>query len=62
MGHPGAGPRWQAGARRESAIRHWETAPSRATPEEKRGSLALRAKETEQRRALFSAETDAETT
>jgi len=32
------------------------------TPEEKRSFLARRAQETEQRRALFNAETDAETT
>ena len=35
---------------------------SRATPEEKRRFLARRAQETERRRALFNAETDAETT
>jgi len=35
---------------------------TRVTPEEKRSFLARRAQETEQRRALFSAETDAETT
>ena len=33
---------------------------TRATPEEKRGFLARRAQETEQRRALFNAATDAE--
>jgi hypothetical protein len=33
---------------------------TRVTPEEKRRFLARRAKETEQRRALFNAETDAE--
>ena len=33
----------------------------RVTPEEKRRFLARRAQETEQRRALFNAETDAET-
>jgi hypothetical protein len=32
------------------------------TPEEKRRFLARRAQETEQRRSLFNAETDAETT
>ena len=37
----------------------WDT---RVTPEEKRRFLAQRAQETEQRRALFNAETDAETT
>jgi len=35
---------------------------TRVTPEEKRRFLARRAQETEQRRALFNAETDAETT
>ena len=35
---------------------------TRVTPEEKRRFLAQRARETEQRRALFNAETDAETT
>jgi len=35
---------------------------TRVTPEEKRSFLARRAQETEQRRALFNAETDAETT
>jgi len=35
---------------------------TRVTPEEKRRFLAQRAQETEQRRALFNAETDAETT
>ena len=38
------------------------TLESRVTPEEKRRFLAQRAQETEQRRALFNAETDAETT
>jgi hypothetical protein len=35
---------------------------TRVTPEEKQRFLARRAQETEQRRALFNAETDAETT
>jgi len=35
---------------------------TRVTPEEKRSFLARRAQETEQRRALFNAKTDAETT
>jgi len=35
---------------------------TRATPEEKRRFLARRVQETEQRRALFNAETDAEET
>jgi hypothetical protein len=35
---------------------------TKVTPEEKRSFLARRAQETEQRRALFNAETDAETT
>ena len=35
---------------------------TRVTPEEKRSFLARRAQETEQRRALFNAEADAETT
>ena len=35
---------------------------TRATPEEKRRFLARRAQETQQRRALFDAETDAEET
>ena len=35
---------------------------TRVTPEEKRSFLARRAQETEQRRALFNAETDAEKT
>jgi hypothetical protein len=35
---------------------------TRVTPEEKRRFLARRAQETKQRRALFNAETDAETT
>ena len=35
---------------------------TRFTPEEKRRFLARRAQETQQRRALFNAETDAETT
>ena len=35
---------------------------TRVAPEEKRRFLAQRAQETEQRRALFNAETDAETT
>ena len=35
---------------------------TRVTPEEKRSFLARRARETEQRRALFNAGTDAETT
>ena len=35
---------------------------TRVTPEEMRSFLARRAQETEQRRALFNAETDAETT
>ena len=35
---------------------------TRVTPEEKRRFLAQRAQETEQWRALFNAETDAETT
>jgi hypothetical protein len=43
-------------------IRPQEANALPATPEEKRKSLALRAQETEQRRALFSAKTDAETT
>jgi len=35
---------------------------TRVTPEKKRGFLARRAQDTEQWRALFNAETDAETT
>jgi len=71
MGNPGAGPRWLAKARHESAFQHLKTAAAatsaprcgtRVTPEEKRRFLARRAQETEQRRALFNAETDAETT
>ena len=68
MGNTGAGPRWLAEARHESAFRHWQTAATaarcdtRVTPEEKRRFLARRAQETEQRRALFNAETDAEET
>ena len=38
------------------------TLESRVTPAEKRRFLAQRAQETEQRRALFNAGTDAETT
>jgi len=70
MGNTGAGPRWLAEGRHESAFRHWQTAATTAAPvrhqghkrEEKRRFLARRAQETEQRRAVFSAETDAEET
>ena len=68
MGSPGKGPRWLAIARYESAIQHSKPQlrppryDTRVTPEEKRRFLARRAQETEQRRALFNAETDAETT
>ena len=73
MGDTGAGPRWRAGARHESAFRHWQTAATtapvrhqgpgpRQTPEEKRRFLARRVQNTEQRRALFNAERDAEET
>ena len=43
-------------------IRPQEANALPATPEEERRFLARRAQETEQRRALFNAETDAETT
>jgi len=64
MGYTGAGR--LAEARHVSAFRHQQTAataaPVRVTPREKRRFLARRAKETEQRRALFNSETDAEET
>jgi len=68
MGNTGAGPRWLAEARHEGPfdIGKPQLRPprcdTRATPEEKRRFLAWRAQETEQRRALFNAETDAEET
>ena len=71
MGNPGARPHGLAETRHGSAFRHLETAAAvisvrqksiRVTPEEKRRYLAQRAQETEQRRALFNAETDAEVT
>ena len=43
-------------------INHQLSSSSRVTPEERRRSLARRAQETEQRRALFNAEADAEGT
>jgi len=66
MGSPGAGPRWLAEARHEIDI--WKPqlrsprCDTRVTPEEKRRFLARRAEKTKQRRALFNAEIDAETT
>jgi len=71
MGNTSAGPRWLAEARHESAFRPFDIGKpqlrpprcdTRVTPEEKRRLLARRAQETEQRRALFNAETDAEET
>ena len=57
-----------AEARHESAFRHWQTAAT-ADPVRHQGHargeakvLARRAQETEKRRALFNAETDAEET
>jgi len=71
MDNPGAGPRWLAEARHGITevpfdIGKPQLRPprcdTRVTPEEKRRSLARRAQETEQRRALFNAEADAEGT
>ena len=71
MDNPGAGPRWLAEARHGITevpfdIGKPQLRPprcdTRVAPEEKRRFLARRAQETEQRRALFNAETDAETT
>ena len=69
MGATGAGPRRLAEARHESAFRHWQTA-AMAAPVRHQGHAKgeaevfgyRRVQETEQRRALFNAETDAEET
>jgi len=67
MGNTGAGPRWLAEARQvpfdigKPQLRPPQCDP-RVTPEEKWRYLARRAQETEQLRAIFSAETDAEET
>jgi len=70
MGNPGAGPRWRAGwlklvTKAPFNIGKPPLRPprcdTRVTSVEKRRFLARRAQEIEQRRALFNAETDAET-
>jgi len=67
MGNPGAGPRWlKLVTKVPFGIGKPQLRPprcdTRVTPEEKRRFLARCTQETEQRRALFNAEADAEGT
>ena len=69
MGDTGAGPRWLAEARHESAFQHWQTTATTALVRHQghaRGEAKVfgqkRAQETERQRALFNAERDAEET